>query len=198
MAARHCSGARDVANALTQGYGAPPAPNPDPQSTSGGGNALGGPMASPGPTNGVAPNIPPQAQAPAPNHQQTVAALRHFSAIEKELTVLLADPSLGKSDLKSKIQDGAVGLVKDGILTPVQAVTMLGTVPDEPFKQKQWLETHFQQATQAATAVLAHHQAAFAGQAVDTTPPNPDDHATTMQSLTGLYQNAQAGGQANG
>jgi len=124
---------------------------------------------------------------PAPSHQQTVAALRHFDAIEKELSGLLADPDLGKSDLKSKIIDGTTKLVANGILTASAAVTELGTVPERPFEQKKWLENHFVQTLQAANAVLGHHAAAFAGQQVDTTPANPDDHQQHMAGLMSNY-----------
>ena len=48
--------------------------------------------------------LPAQAQqAPAPNHAQTVAALRHFYMIGKELRGLLADPNVGKSDIRSAL-----------------------------------------------------------------------------------------------
>jgi hypothetical protein len=120
-----------------------------------------------------------------------VAALRHFGAIEHELTTLLEDPDLGKSDMKSKIIDGVSSLVAERFLTPVEAVVQLGTVPERPFDQKQWLEQHLSTAVQAQVAVLAHHGAAFAGQNVDTTPPDPDDHLEMMAGLKAHYQGLQ-------
>jgi hypothetical protein len=173
--------------------GAPPAPNPQPQQAPQGGmggNALSGaPTGAPG-----QPQPPQQAQAPAPTQQQTIAAMRHFSAIERELTSLLSDPDLGKADLKSKIIDGATKLVSDGILTPAQAVTQLGAVPDGkqsggPFQQKQWVEKNFAQTIQAANAVLDHHGAAFPGQGADPAAQStPDDHQGIMAGLTSHYQ----------
>lgn len=179
-----------MANAMSQGLGAPPAPNPTPQPDVGGANAF----ASGAPSNGGAANAPQQGQPqppPPPNQQQTVAALRHFSALEKELTILLSDPSVGRSNLKSKIQDGAVTLVSNGIMSATQAVTMLGTVPDEPFKQKQWLEQHFQDTVKAADAILAHHQAGFLGQPGGEQPSSdPADHIGTMRALAESYGGA--------
>lgn len=136
----------------------------------------------------------PQAPPPPPSHQQTVVALRHFSAIEKELGGLLADPDLGKADMKSQIIDGATKLVAGGILTPVQAVTQLGAVPTRPYDQKAWLEKNFSQAVQAQQMVLAHHAAGAAmGQQGDTMPPNPANHAGAVASLAAQYK-----GGANG
>ena len=170
-----------MGNALSAQGGPPPAPNPQPQAIMG---AQGTPMGPGGPP--AAPQGQPM-PPPAPSHQQTVAALRHFSAIEKELTELLKNPDLGKSDLKSAIIDGTTKLVADGILTAASAVTELGTVPEKPFDQKKWLEHHFVQTLQAANAVLSHHAAAFSGQQVDTTPASPDDHQSHMAGLMSNY-----------
>lgn len=139
-----------MSNALTP----PPAPNPQPQ-----GQAQGSmPMPAGGPPQGA------QQQAPAPTHQQTVAAIIHFGAIKKELLGIAADPDLGVADLKSKIIDGAAKLVGTGIVQPADAVTQLASVPERPFDQKQWVEAQLVQAIKAENAILDQHRAAFAGQ----------------------------------
>ena len=138
-------------------------------------------MGAPGPQPQAAP-------PPPPNHQQTVAALRHFDAIEKELTLLLKDPSVGRSDMKSEIIDGMTKLVASGFMTPATAITQLATVPERPFDQKKWLETHLMQTIQAANGVLTHHAAGFAGQDVDTSAPNNDNHLGTMNGILGQYK----------
>ena len=173
-------------NALSALGGPPPAPNPQPEGQPSGG-MMGNALAAPGQQQ--APMGPP----PAPSHQQTVAALRHFAALERELTTLLKDPDLGKADLKSKIIDGTTGLVAGGYLTPAAAVTELGTVPERPFDQKKWLEQHFAQTIAAANQVLAHHQAAFPGGAPNEGAPSMDNHHDLMQGLASQYQ-----GRANG
>jgi hypothetical protein len=111
-----------------------------------------------------------------------VAALRHFNAILAELKGLLADPDLGKADMKSAIIDGTAKLVADRIMAPAQAVTQLATVPERPFQQKQWAETHFQQTMQARDAVVAHHAMAFAGQPPQAAPSD-DDHMGMMARM---------------
>lgn len=176
-------------NALSSlGSGPPPAPNPRPMQSSAGGSAL-----APNNSPNNSPNAQPQ-QVPAPSHQQTVAALRHFDAIERELRGLLADPDLGKTDMRSQIQDGAVKLVAGGIMTAAQAVAQLTTVPDRPSDQRKWVEQHFQQVIQSADLVLDHHRAAFAGQPAPAQVAGPDQHADVMSGLLQHYQGLKANG----
>ena len=137
---------------------------------------------------------PPQAQQapqapPAPSHAQTVAALRHFSAIMGELNTLIKDPDLGKADMKSAIIDGTTKLVSERMISPAQAVQMLATVPERPFDQKTWIMGHMQQAMQGENAVLVHHAAAFAGAPAQPTP-DADDH---MDDLSSMMQTHYAG-----
>lgn len=165
-----------MGNALSQDAGAPPAPNPQP-----GGVPQGGP--APGPQQAPQP--------PAPSHQQTVAALRHFDVIKKELLGLLKNPDIGKSDIKSDIIDGATKLVGMGIFSPANAVQQLASVPDRPFDQKQWVEQHLVQAIQASNAVLDQHRQAFAGQPAP--PPgapqyHPDNHQPIIAGLMKHYR----------
>lgn len=125
-------------------------------------------MPSSGPLAGGAPQqMPgaqaPQQQAPAPSHEQTVAALRHFHALIKEGQTLLKNPDLGKANVKSAIQDGAIKLVADGIISAADAVTQLASVPDKPFDQKRWVEEQFAQAVINQNHVLEHHRAASPG-----------------------------------
>ncbi len=177
-------------SALSQGGMSPPAPNPQPD------GGQGQPMTAPSALMGAGgpPQGAPQGQQqppaqPAPTHQQVVAGLKHLGAVEQELSGILADPDLGKTDLRSKIIDGTTRLVAMQILTPTQAVAQLGTVPDRPFEQKQWLETHFAQAIQAQDALLGHHAQAFAGQGVDAPPPPmSDDQLGAQASLASHYR----------
>ncbi len=121
-------------------------------------------------------------QMPAPDHAQTVAALRHFHAIGSELETLLKNPSLGRSDVKSDIIDGVTKLVSSRMMTPAQAVMQLADVPGDPIQQRRWVMQHYQQNEQAANSVLDHHRIAHAGkQAMPA--GNPDNHGQDMQSM---------------
>jgi hypothetical protein len=164
----------------------PPAPEPQqsaqPQTQ---GNALAGPSPAGAPGQEQAP-------IPAPTHAETVTALRHFGAIENELTGLMKDPDLGKTDMRSKVIDGMTTLVADGIIPASDAVKQMGTFPDKPFDQRQWLNQHFMQAVQAQTAVLAHHQmGAATGQDLQSgVEPDPDDHQSIIAGMTSRYKGA--------
>ena len=166
----------------------PPPPNLPPQQPQGPmppASALAGPQGPVGQSGQMplqGPQGGPQQAPPAPTHEQTVAALRHFNAILGELKGLLADPDLGKADMKSEIIDGTAKLVADRIIAPAQAVTQLATVPERPFQQKQWAETHLQQIMQARDAVVAHHAIAFAGQPPQEAPSD-DDHMGMMARM---------------
>lgn len=175
-------------NALADVGGPPPAPNDPnkdqanapPMAAMIGGNALA-------PPQGASPQQQQQ-QAPAPSHQQTVAAIRHFDLIERELEGLLSDPDLGKSDMRSKIIDGATKLVAEGVLTPSAAVMQLGSVPDKPFDQKVWAQKQFAQAIAAANAVLDHHRNANLGQDIQSQPYDSANHIDLINSALSHYQ----------
>lgn len=162
-----------------------PLPNAGPQP------AVNGALSAPGASAPQgAPGQQQQVPTPAPTHGQTVAALRHFDAIQAELTALMKDPAIGKSNVKSKIIDGVTKLVANRIMTPGAAVAQLATVPEEPFQQRKWLQTHLVQAVLAKVQVLGDHGKAFGGMPehmVDKTS-SPDDHLADMQGVMGHYR----------
>lgn len=143
------------------------------------------------------PQTQDQAQAqqpiinPAPSHAQTVAGLRHFQTVGRQLVKLLENPDLGKADLRDSMIDATTRLVADHIIPAAQAVTLLGQFPDRPFDQKKWLENAYVQNMAAQIALLDHHRTTNPGtgnlalemaQNSDTT----DNHLQTMQ---GMMQN---------
>jgi pyruvate/2-oxoglutarate dehydrogenase complex dihydrolipoamide acyltransferase (E2) component len=104
-----------------------------------------------------APGAQPQ-QAPAPpSPAETVAALRHFDAIKKELMVAAADPALGKKNIKQEIIDGMVRLVAQGMMKTEAAVDQLAKVPTDPLAQMKWVRTTLQQTQMAENGVLDHY-----------------------------------------
>ena len=159
-----------------EGFGpSPPAPNPD------AGNALqqGAPQQQ-------------QQQAPPPNHDQTVAALRHFDAVKGELKTLLSNPALGKSDLKSQIIDGVTKLVSERMMKPADAVIQLSQVPENPIEQRKWLQGLMMQNQQAAQGILDHHRNTNLGSGDWATEAqkhntNPDNHMADMSALAANY-----------
>src|SRR6185437_12178354 len=122
-----------MTNPLSAPMATPPAPEPQqapPQQT---GNALAGPSQASGP-QGQGPGAVSNS-IPAPTHAQTVTALRHFNAVEEELSELMIDPDLGKTDMRSKVIDGMTRLVSEGIVPASGAVRDLGTFPERPYDQ---------------------------------------------------------------
>lgn len=168
------------------GGGPPPAPNPNATGQAPSNGVLSAPMGSSPPT---VPAQGQQPQTPAPTHGQTVAALRHFDAIQGELEALLRDPAVGKSNIKKKIIDGMARLVGDRIIMPGAAVQQLGEVPDKPFDQRKWLQQHLLQSVMAKVAVLQHHQNAFAGMPENMIDKSssPDDHMSDIAALHSSY-----------
>jgi len=112
-----------------------------------------------------------------------------MDAIQAELTALLKDPAVGKTSVKSKIIDGMTKLVANRIISPGDAVSQLGDVPEEPFKQRAWLQTHLVNAVIARVAALSHHGKAFGGQPEDQIDKtsSDDDHMSDMNAVKGLY-----------
>lgn len=156
----------------------PPAP---PQISSSGTNAL------------MMPQQPQQQMPAAPDHRQTVAALRHFMAVVDELQTLLKDPSLGKSDIRSQIIDGTSKLVAQRMISPANAVKELAGVPDDPRQQGIWVKQMLQKTMQAQNNVLDHHSAGNAGTLdwkieSQHQPGSKDDHMQTMSGLGSLYK----------
>jgi hypothetical protein len=164
-----------MANPLEVGMTSPAPPNPD------AGNALqqGAPQQ-------------PQRQAPAPTHEQTVAALRHFDAVKAELTTLLNNPALGKSDLKSNIIDGVTSLVSKRMMKPADAVIQLSQVPEDPIQQRKWIQTQMAQAVQAEHAIVDQHRNTNLGSGDWATEAqkhntNPDNHMQDISALMSSF-----------
>lgn len=175
--------------------GPPPAPDiqqQQPSSPTGGNMLAGSPAgAPPGPNTSPAQSQGAPAPAPAPTHEQTVAAMRHFQAIQDEIEPLLKDPDVGKSDMKSKVIDGATKLVASRIFSPADAVAQLADFPEAPFEQRSWLIRHYFMATVAMHQVLDHHgSAAAAGMVPVGGKPKRGDHMADMQGLRGHYKPA--------
>jgi hypothetical protein len=147
----------------------------------------GFPSSTPG-----APPATPATPPPTPTHGQTVAALRHFDAIQAELVALLKDPAVGKSNMKSKIIDGVTKLVANRIILPGAAVGQLASVPAEPFQQRKWLQTHLLQTMVGKIKVLDDHGKAFGGMPEDRIDKtaSSDNHIADMQGVMGHYGRA--------
>lgn len=177
-----------MTNVLTSNGAADGSMPPLPQETAG-----GPPQAAPGAGPGAPQQPPPQL-----SHQQAVAALRHFSAISRQLEVILQNPDLGKVDQKSNIIDGTTKLVASRIITPGQAVQQLSSVPADPLMQRKWVQQHFQQSMLAMNAVLDHHAQGSPGSGdlaheLSRSTSKPDAHMDDMSAIHAHYQGGKRG-----
>lgn len=169
-----------MANPLQAGM-----PPPDPPEIDQGTNQLQQ-NAPPGPVQQAQPQ---QQQAPAPTHSQTVAAMRHFSEINREFLPLLKNPDLGKSDMKSSIIDAVTKLVASRVIPPSAAVAQLATVPEKPKDQRAWAMNLYHQNEMAAAVMLEHHRKAFAGQPENESDQyNPDNHIDHMHGVMSHFR----------
>lgn len=165
------------------------------------GGAVPQPMPPAAPQSGAAPPQQAGGQAPPapPTHAQTVAALRHFDAIRKEIGMILKDPALGKSNVKSKITDGVVRLVSGQFMSPTDAVDTLTKVPEEPLQQMQWAKAMEQQARQAENGILDHYGAtnpnmgAVQDHMAMPSGYDPNDHADHMAAVMANYSGGRRG-----
>lgn len=165
----------------------------------------GGPPQAPlpdNPQNGLqqgqpSQGAPGQPMPPPPSHAQTLAALRHFDAIKGELHRILKDPAVGKSDMKSRIIDGVTKLVSERMISPAQAVMQLSQVPEDPIKQRQWLQTMMAQTVTAENAILDHYGQGNAslgdvqGHVSSMDHGSGDDHMDHMAALQQNYGGAR-------
>lgn len=159
-------------NPLQQGQMPPPAPVQS--------NAI----QSPQPQGG-------QQAAPAPTHAQTVATLRHLSAVKQELVTLMKNPDLGKADMKSAIIDGVTKLVADRIVPAAAAVQKLAMVPESPYQQKKWIEQDYAQTIQAENVILDHHRAQSVGTGnyqLENELHEAPDASEHMQQISGMMK----------
>jgi hypothetical protein len=140
---------------------------------------------------------------PAPSRDQVVAALMHFGAIQQKLDTILADPDLGKSDMRGPIREGILDLVADRIMPASTAVSTLISVPDGsiqggPLAQRKWIEQHDAQTRQARDLMLEHYRMENPGiaGAVTAAPPTKYDrnkHTQHVQSLISHYRGPKHG-----
>lgn len=150
----------------------------------------GNPLQSSAPPGGP---MPTQQQAPPVlSHQEAVAALRHFHAVQDELETLMKNAAFGKSDIKSSIIDGTTKLVANRMITPAAAVVQLSSVPEKPMDQAKWVQDHYQQTMAAQGAIIEHHRAAGPGTgdwAVEgQQTSDPSNHIELMSGVMGRYK----------
>jgi hypothetical protein len=142
---------------------------------------------------GPLPGLPPR--PPAPTAAQATAAVRRLSAVQESMRVILQNPDLGRTNVRPAIMDQASKLLSARVLSLPEVMNAIGKVGDDPLAQKSMIAGIFNQATQAESAVLAHHTAAVA---MGMVPRNGGekyqaaDHDRHLSGLLGHYPNQKA------
>ena len=137
---------------------------------------------------GPLPGLPPR--PPAPTAAQATAAVKRFGAVANAMRTVLANPDLGRRNIRPAILDQASKLLSARVLSLPECMQAIGKVSDDPLAQKSLVAGIFNQARQAENAVLAHHTAAVA---MGMVPRNgsekyqADDHDRHMSDLLAHY-----------
>lgn len=148
----------------------------------------GNPLARIAPQLGGAPQ--PQ---PAPTKAQTTAAVQRFSAIQSAMRSVMEDPSFGKENVRPAIMDAASKLLGSKLLSLPEVMNSISNLPDDPIKQKAFVQGIFNSAKMAESSVLDHHGAAIVSGKL---PPDGGEdydtgaHDQHMNGLLSQYQRA--------
>lgn len=132
-------------------------------------------------------------QRPAPNYEQTVAALHHLTQFHRRWTELLSDPEIGKKNLRPELTDMMADVMGEGLATLPQVMTLLSGFPSEPLAQRQWVQKHSDNDLKAIDMILAQHAAAFprSGDPMRDGPipgPSKSDHLDVIGGLMKNYK----------
>jgi hypothetical protein len=137
----------------------------------------------------AAPLPGPPPRPPAPSAAQATAAIKRFGAVQSAMRDLLQNPDLGRSNIRPAILDQASKLMSARVLSLPECMQAIGKVSDDPLAQKSLVAGIFNQASQAESAVLAHHTAAVAMGMVQRGGEKyqADDHDRHMSGLLAHY-----------
>jgi hypothetical protein len=133
---------------------------------------------------------PQQQPAPAPTHAQAVAAMHRFGQIKSAMAPVIADPNLGKTNVRPKLLDAASKLLGSKVLSLPEIMNSIKNLPDDPIQQKKFVENIMNTATQAQLTVLQQHRNAQLPEDQEPDEWTPDNHADNMAGLMAHYQGA--------
>lgn len=131
----------------------------------------------------------PTQQQPAPTPGQTAAALHHFSEIKSMLKPIMADPNLGKTNIRPKLLDSMSKLLASRALSLPQVMNAVKSLPDDPVEQLKFVQKVYQDNDAAQKLVLMHSRnAANASESpTNEDPYSADNHAAMMDGLLKQY-----------
>ena len=119
------------------------------------------PQAAPqaNPLAALAGQAPQQQQPQGPpqlSHAQTVAGLHKFSEIKAAMLPVISDPKLGKTNIRPKLLDATSKLLMNKTLSLPEIMNRIKDLPDDPQKQKAFVDQIYQSSDQAQKVLLAN------------------------------------------
>ena len=127
-------------------------------------------------------------QPPQISKNQVIAALHHFSAVQKQFMPLMKNPDLGKANIRPKIFDAAVALIGEGINTVPETMNGIKDLPSDPVGQKKWLEKLMMNTEMAQKKIISDYIGQGPGQEPDGPAWSMDTHKDHMNSLMSSYK----------
>lgn len=128
--------------------------------------------------------------SPQPTHAQTVAAMHRFSSVQRAMQEVVKDPQFGKGNIRPKLLDVASKLLGAKVLSLPDIMNTIKDLPEDPIKQKAFVEGILTNAAKAQMTILQHHRTAR----ID---GEPDEYDMSKQSdhiggLMGHYSNGRS------
>lgn len=135
--------------------------------------------------------------APKLTHEQVVAAMHRFGAVERQMKKVMASPEFGKANIRPKLFDAAADLLGMRVLTLPELMNAIKNLPPDPTQQKAFVENIHNNARAAQMKVLGDYRQATLGaepEAADFKSGWSDDtHGDHFASMMGQYKGSGNG-----
>jgi hypothetical protein len=131
-----------------------------------------------------------QQQGPHP-YDQIMAAVHHFTEVNKQLYPLLKDPDLGFKNCRPKIFEATASLIGEGVMTLPDAMNGLKSLPDDPAGQKMWVMKLYSMNEQARDQMMDQYMASNPDVMSDMQNSTYDakkNHAQHMSAMMSRYK----------
>lgn len=129
-----------------------------------------------------------QQMQPAPTAAQTTAAVHRFNEIQNAMRKVMEDKNFGRSNIRPKLLDAASKLLGAKILSLPEIMNSIKDIPDDPIKQKAFVQNIFNSAKQSELNVLEHHSAAVQAGIIPPDGGDPYDDEKHSDHIDGLMQ----------
>ena len=120
--------------------------------------------------------------------QQVIAGLHHLGAFTKQMSPILRNPEIGKSNIRPKIFDASAALIGQGIFSVPEVMNGIKDLPDDPLGQKKWLEQKLAGVMMAEKKLVSDYIAQGPGAEPQGPDWSEDTHRDHMGGLMSNYK----------